>query len=57
MVVASCSVAWPHRIRSSAKSRECMGGQPGPSDTPVRLALDSSCCRVIESSLIATTNR
>jgi hypothetical protein len=38
IVVASCIVACPHRIRSSAKRKEWIGGQPGPSVTPVRFA-------------------
>jgi hypothetical protein len=31
--------ALPHKIRSSANKSECIGGQPGPSETPVRLLL------------------
>jgi len=57
MVVASGSVACPHSMRSSAKRREWIGGQPGPRVTPVKLELCNSCCKVMESSLMATTKR
>ena len=57
MVVASCSVACPHSMRSFAKRREWIGGQPGPRETPVRLEVCNLCCKRMESSLMATTKR
>jgi hypothetical protein len=57
MVLASFSVACPHKMRSSGKSSEWIVGQSGPRVTPVKLELYNSCCQVMESSLIATTNR
>ena len=56
MVVASCSVACPHSMRSSAKRREWIGGHPEPR-VIVRLELCISCCKRMDSSLIATTKR
>jgi len=44
-------------MRSSAKRRECIGGQPGPSVTPERLLSSKACWRWTESSFIARTKR
>jgi len=56
-VEASAANACPHRIISSAKRREWMGGQPGPKLMPERFLFCSSVCKRIDNSLIAMTKR